>query len=138
MSKELKVGIKGRIQMTVDESVSAKKAASGEMDVFGTPYVIALMEQTADKSVRPFLEAGCATVGTLVNIRHTAATPMGMAVYGESELTEVDGRRLVFRVAVYDEVGRVADGTHERFIIYKDKFMQKTENRGKEQDTNEK
>ncbi|MBE7035069.1 MAG: thioesterase [Ruminococcaceae bacterium] len=132
MSQSLHLGIKGRIDITVDASVSAKQAASGEMDVFGTPYVIALMEQTADKSVRPYLEEGCATVGTLVNIRHIAATPMGMTAYAESELTEIDRRRLVFRVCVYDAVGLVAEGTHERFIIQKDAFMKKTENRGKE------
>ena len=129
----LEIGIKGKIELTVDETVSAKKAASGEMDVFGTPYVIALMEQTADKSVRPYLEEGCATVGIAVNMHHTAATPMGMKAYAESELIEIDGRRLVFNVAVFDEVGQVADCVHERFIIYKDKFMKKTLNRGKEQ-----
>ncbi len=128
----LQPGIKGKIELTVDESVSAMRAASGEMDVFGTPFVIALMEQTADKSVRPYLEEGCATVGTVVNIRHTAATPMGMKAYAESELLEVDGRRLVFSVKVFDEVGQVADGMHERFIIHKEKFMQKTNSRGKE------
>lgn len=132
MSQELTVGIRGRKEIVVDASVSAQKAASGEMDVFGTPYVIALMEQTADKSVRPYLDEGCATVGTLVNIRHTAATPMGMKAYAESELVEIDGRRLVFKVAVFDEVGQVADGMHERFIIQKEKFMNKTQNRGKE------
>jgi len=130
--KELQPGIRGRVDITVDESVSAMKAASGEMNVFGTPFVIALMEQTADTSVRPYLEDGCATVGTVVNIRHTAATPMGMKAYAESELIEVDGRRLVFNVAVFDEVGQVADGMHERFIIHKEKFMKKTEARGKE------
>ena len=132
MSQELKPGILGKTELVVDASVSAKKVASGEMDVFGTPYVIALMEQTADESTRPYLEEGCATVGTLVNIRHTAATPMGMKAWAESELIEVDGRRLVYRVAVFDEVGQVADGIHERFIIYKEKFMQKTASRGKE------
>ena len=131
MNQELKPGITNKISITVDESVSAMRAASGEMDVFGTPFVIALMEQTADKSVRPYLAPGCATVGTMVNIHHTAATPMGMAAYATSELIEVDRRRLVFRVAVFDEVGQVADGIHERFIIDKEKFMQKTENRGK-------
>ncbi len=130
--KELQPGIRGRVDIMVDESVSAMKAASGEMNVFGTPFVIALMEQTADTSVRPYLEEGCATVGTVVNIRHTAATPMGMKAYAESELIEVDGRRLVFTVAVFDEVGQVADGVHERFIIHKEKFMKKTEARGKE------
>lgn len=132
MKEQLLPGITGKIEMTVTAQVSAKQAASGEMDVFGTPFVIALMEQTADKSVRPYLEEGCATVGTLVNIRHTAATPMGMSVYGASELIEVDGRRLVFKVAVFDEVGQVADGLHERFIIHKEKFMKKTESRGRE------
>ena len=131
--KNLEPGIYGKIEIVVDETVSAKRAASGEMDVFGTPYVIALMEQTADKSVRPYLEEGCATVGTIVNICHKAATPMGMKAYAESELVKVDGRRLVFNVAVYDEVGQVAEGVHERFIIYKDKFMKKAESRGKEQ-----
>lgn len=132
MKQELKPGITNRIDLVVDESVSAMQAASGEMNVFGTPFVIALMEQTADKSVRPCLEDGQATVGTLVNIRHTAATPMGMAAYATSELIEVDRRRLVFRVAVFDEAGQVADGTHERFIIDKEKFMQKTEIRREE------
>ncbi len=128
----LQPGIKGKIELTVDESVSAMRAASGEMNVFGTPFVIALMEQTADKSVRPYLEEGCATVGTMVNMNHTAATPMGMKAYAESELLEVDGRRLVFSVKVFDEVGQVADGMHERFIIHKEKFMKKTNSRGKE------
>ncbi len=128
----LQPGIKGKIELIVDESVSAMRAASGEMNVFGTPFVIALMEQTADKSVRPYLEEGCATVGTMVNMHHTAATPMGMKAYAESELLEVDGRRLVFSVKVFDEVGQVADGMHERFIIHKEKFMQKTNSRGKE------
>ena len=131
MKKELIPGITGKIELMVDGSVSATQAASGEMDVFGTPFVIALMEQTADKSVRAYLEEGCATVGTLVNIRHTAATPMGMKAYATSELIEVDGRRLVFKVAVFDEVGQVADGFHERFIIHKEKFMEKTESRGR-------
>ncbi len=131
MSK-LEIGILGRQELMVDESVSARRAASGEMDVFGTPFVIALMEKTADISVRPYLEAGCATVGTKVDMNHTAATPLGMKAYAESELLEIDGRRLVFRVAVYDEVGQVADGMHERFIIYKEKFMQKVNKRGKE------
>ncbi len=131
METNLKVGICGKQEIIVDEKVSAKKAASGEMDVFGTPFVIALMEKTADVSVRPFIPDTAATVGTVVNIRHLVATPMGMKAYGESELIEVDGRRLVFSVAVYDEVGKVAEGTHERFIIDKEKFMAKTQMRGK-------
>lgn len=131
MENTLKIGIKGEKEIVVDASVSAKKAASGEMDVFGTPFVIALMEQTADVSVRPYIENTQATVGTMVNIKHMAATPMGMKAFGKSELLEIDGRRLFFKVEVYDEVGLVAEGAHERFIIDKEKFMAKTEKRGK-------
>ncbi len=134
MNQNLLPGIKGRVDVTVNETISATNpAAGGEMNVFGTPFVIALMEQAADKSVRPYLEPGCATVGTMVNMHHLAATPMGMKAYAESELLEADGRKLLFRVAVYDEVSLVAEGTHERFIIQKEKFMKKTESRGKEQ-----
>ncbi|MBR2499587.1 MAG: thioesterase family protein [Clostridia bacterium] len=131
MAKELTTGIKGKVEIEVDEKVSAKKAASGEMDVFGTPFVIALMERTADESVRPYLEDGCATVGTVVNIKHLSATPMGMKAYATSELLEVDGRRLVYKVEAYDEVGLIAEGMHERFIIFKEKFMEKTNNKGR-------
>ncbi|MBE7028272.1 MAG: thioesterase [Ruminococcaceae bacterium] len=122
-------GITGKTVIKVDEEVSAKRAASGEMDVFGTPFMIALMERTADESVRPYLEDGCATVGTLVNVKHIAATPMGMEVYATSELIEVDGRRLVYKVYAYDETGLIGEGIHERFIIFKEKFMEKTNNK---------
>ena len=131
MAKELTAGITGKVVIKVDESVSAMKAASGEMDVFGTPYMIALMERTADESVRPYLEDGAATVGTVVNIKHLSATPMGMDAWATSELLEVDGRRLVFKVEAYDEAGLIGEGMHERFIIYKEKFMEKTNNKGR-------
>ncbi len=131
MKKEMTVGIKGKVTIKVDESVSAKKAASGEMDVFGTPFVIALMERTADESVRPYLDEGCATVGTVVNIKHLAATPMGMEAIAKTELVEIDGRRLVFKVEAFDEVGLIAEGMHERFIIFKEKFMEKTNSKGR-------
>ncbi len=130
MAKELTKGITGKTVIVVDESVSARRAASGEMDVFGTPFMVALMEKTADESVRPYLEEGCATVGTVVNIKHLAATPMGMEVYATSELLEADGRRLVFKVEAYDEAGLIGEGLHERFIIFKDKFMEKTNSKG--------
>ena len=129
MVRELTAGITGKTVIKVDEEVSAKRAASGEMDVFGTPFMIALMERTADESVRPYLEDGCATVGTLVNVKHIAATPMGMEVYATSELIEVDGRRLVYKVYAYDETGLIGEGIHERFIIFKEKFMEKTNNK---------
>ena len=124
--QELKPGIRNKTEITINSQVSAKTCASGEMDVFATPMMIALMEQTADVSVRPYLAQGQATVGTKVDISHTSATPMGLKAWAESELLEVDGRRLIFSVHCYDEAGEIGFGTHERFIIDKERFMKKT------------
>ncbi len=126
----LTVGIKGKRTMTVEEKDTANAALSGTMNVFATPYLIALMEATALLSVEPFMEEGKTTVGTKIDISHDAPTPVGMKVTCESELQEVDGRRLVFSVEAYDEVGRIGGGTHERFIIDREKFQAKADNRG--------
>ena len=130
MTKELAAGIKNRIEITVDDSKTAISAGSGTLPVFGTPFVAALMEQTAEESVRPFLEDGQATVGTKLELNHTAATVVGRNCYCESELVEVDRRRLVFNIAVFDDGGQVADSKHERFIIDVLKFMDKANKRG--------
>ena len=100
---------------------------SGTLDVFATPSMIALIEETAWRSVAPQLESGMATVGTLLNVAHVAPTPVGMTVKCETELTEVDGRRLVFSVKVSDECGEIGRGTHERFIINEEKFQKKAD-----------
>lgn len=121
----LTVGIKGKSEVIVSEANSAKTLGSGTLDVFGTPSMIALMEQTALQSVAPYLDEGCGTVGTLLNVTHDAPTPFGMKVWCESELVEIDNRRLVFQVAAYDDKGRVGGGRHERFIINEEKFQAK-------------
>lgn len=121
----LTVGIKGREETIVSEANSAKTMGSGTLDVFATPAMTALMEQTAWKSVAPHLDEGCGTVGTLLQITHDAPTPFGMKVWCESELTEIDGRRLVFHVTAYDEKGKIGEGRHERFIIQNEKFQAK-------------
>lgn len=121
----LTVGIKGREETIVSEANSAKTMGSGTLDVFATPAMTALMEQTAWKSVAPHLDEGCGTVGTLLHITHDAPTPFGMKVWCESELTEIDGRRLVFHVTAYDEKGKIGEGRHERFIIQNEKFQAK-------------
>lgn len=121
----LTVGIKGKEETIVSEVNSAKTLGSGTLDVFATPAMTALMEKTAWKSVAPYLEDGCGTVGTLLNITHDAPTPFGMKVWCESELTEIDGRRLVFHVTAYDEKGKIGEGRHERFIIQNEKFQTK-------------
>lgn len=121
----LTVGIKGRQEVVVAEENSAKALGSGTLEVFGTPAMIALMEKTALKSVEPYLEEGAGTVGTLLNVTHDAPTPYGMTVWCESELVEIDRRRLVFEVAAYDAKGKIGGGRHERFIIDGAKFQAK-------------
>ena len=84
------------------------------------------MEQAAHDSLLPYLEAGQGSVGTRLDVRHLAATPLGMEVRAESELVEIDRRRLVFRVEAFDEKEKIGEGTHERFIIDTAKFMART------------
>lgn len=123
----LKAGIKGRQEVMVTEDNSASALGSGLLEVFATPAMAALIEKTAWMSVDPYMNDGEGTVGTVLNIKHMAATPVGMTVWCESELTEVDGRRLVFHVGVFDETGKVGEGEHERFVINNEKFMAKAQ-----------
>ena len=87
--------------------------------------MIALMEKAAFTSVASALDEGCGTVGTLMNVKHLAASPVGAHIRAEAELTQVDGRRLVFHVAAYDDAGLIGEGEHERFIIQNEKFLAK-------------
>ena len=125
----LETGLKGYASEIVEKKHTAKKLGSGELLVYATPAVIALIEKAAWKSVISELEKGQGTVGTRLDVSHLAATPVGMTVWCETELTEVDGRRLVFSVRAFDEVGLIAEGTHERFIVLNDKFLQKADNK---------
>ncbi len=121
----LETGIKGRQEITVTKENSASAVGSGLLDVFATPAMVALMEKTAWMSIAPYLDEGEGTVGTKLDLAHTSATPVGMRVWCESELIEVDGRRLVFKVEAFDDKGSVGGGTHERFVIKNEKFMAK-------------
>lgn len=121
----MEIGIKGQKEQLVTDELTAAHIGSGLVRVFATPMMIALMEGTCADSVAPFLEPGQGTVGTHVNVSHCAATPVGMRVRCESELVEVDRRRLVFKVVAYDERGIIGEGTHERFVIDSAKFQSK-------------
>lgn len=127
----LEAGIKGRDTVQVVHENTAAVVGSGMLEVFATPMMIALMEKTACESVAPYLQEGQGSVGTELNVKHVAATPVGMTVTCETELVEVDGRRLVFRVEAYDEVGLIGTGTHERFVVNNEKFQSKTDAKGK-------
>lgn len=117
------VGLKGRAEALVTESNTATAACSGALPVFGTPFLCALMEEAAWKSIAPHLEAGQSTVGTRLDISHDSATPVGIKVWAESEVTQVDGRRIELKVAAYDEKGPIGQGTHQRFIVQDEKFL---------------
>ena len=123
----LQTGIKGTMERIVTEELTAKAMGSGELPVFATPAVVALAEETAWKSVAGELEEGQGSVGIKMTLSHIAATPLGMKVRCETELTKIDRKRLVFSVAAYDEAGKIAEGTHERFIVDNDKFLRKAE-----------
>lgn len=127
----LEAGIKGKIECTVIKENTAEVMKSGTLPVFATPSMIALIEETAWKSIADELEEGCVTVGTALNVAHLSATPLGMKVWAETELVSVEGRKLVFEVQVFDEAGLIGKGTHERFIVFGEKFLAKTQQKGK-------
>ena len=125
----LKTGIKGHQELVVTQELTAKNMGSGVMDVFATPAMLALMEKTAFTSVAEYLNEGCGSVGTKVDIEHVASSPVGMKITCDSELIEIEGRKLVFKVEAYDEKGLIGKGTHERFIVENKKFQEKTDNK---------
>lgn len=107
-------------------ALSAKVMGSGDLEVYATPAMAALMEKAAYKTVLPYLDENEATVGTMLSIEHLSATPMGMQVKATATLTEVNGRALKFTVEAHDETGLIGKGTHERFVVGAERFMQKT------------
>ena len=123
----MNTGIKGNVIFTVDQKGSAREMGSGALDVLATPKMIAMLEKAAWESVQPYLEEGCGTVGTFMNVTHEAATPLGMKVTCTSELVAIDGKKLTFRLEAFDEKGRIGGGTHERFIVNNQKFQSKTD-----------
>ena len=124
---ELITGIKNSKEMTVTKELCSDAWGSGGLTVYATPAMIALMEQTAWASVEPYMEEGRSTVGTRLDVAHLSASPVGSHITAESELIEIDDRRLVFKVSASDDAGLIGEGTHERFIINTEKFMTRTE-----------
>ena len=121
----IEIGIKGRAEDVVREENTAQAVGSGTLPVFVTPAMTALMEKAAWTSLAPYLGEGESTVGTKLEITHDSASPLGIKVWAESEVTAVDGKRIVLKVAAYDEKGLIGQGVHERFIITNDRFLAK-------------
>lgn len=124
----IEVGLTNELRRVVQESDTAQSSGGGTLPkVLSTPRVIGWMESTAHQMIVPFLQEGQSTVGTVVNIRHLAATPVGMEVVTKAELLEVDGRRMRFHIEAWDAVEKIAEGEHERFIIDCERFTQRLE-----------
>ena len=125
MEFNLKVGIKNEKEIVVNEEVSAKNLGSGDILVYGTPAMISLMEGTCKDSIIKGLEDGYSTVGIEINVKHIKATPMTMKVRCVSELIEIKGKRLIFKVECFDEAGKIGEGIHTRYIINVEEFIKK-------------
>jgi predicted thioesterase len=121
----METGLSHTVLAVVDSSNVAAAVGSGNLDVFATPAMIALMERAASESVAPVLPEGSTTVGTLVNITHTRATGIGDEVSATAVLQQIDGRRLIFRVSASDSHGLIGEGTHERVVVDRQRFMSK-------------
>lgn len=122
----MEVGIKGQAEALVEQEDTAKVVGSGDLLVYATPCMVALMEGAAWQSVAPFLAEGESTVGTRMDVKHLSATPVGMEVRAESVLTAVDGRKLTFDIHAFDEAGEIGSAVHERVIIRAERFLEKT------------
>jgi predicted thioesterase len=129
MADMLELGITGEKSETVTRENTAETMKSGTLQVYATPAMIALMEQTAYTSVQPELEEGQGTVGTRMEVSHISATPLGMKVTAKSKLVQIDRRRLVFAVEAFDERGKIGEGTHERFIVDNRTFQEKADSK---------
>lgn len=116
-------GLKGRCETVVTPSNTADAVGSGLVPVFATPFMIALMENAASNALLPHLAEDEGSVGTHLDVSHDAATPIGMKVWAEAEVTAAEGKKVVFAVTAFDEAGPIGKGTHERFIIKPEKFL---------------
>ncbi len=122
----IEIGTKGYAEALVEQEDTAKVVGSGDLLVYATPCMVALMEGAACESIATFLAEGESSVGTMMQVSHTSATPVGMEVRAESEVTAVEGRKVTFSIKAFDEVGEIGNAVHERFIIKADRFLEKT------------
>jgi predicted thioesterase len=125
LESKIAVGKTGTARAVVSGANTAKAVGSGSLEVFGTPMLVALMEQAACACLEGALEAGQTSVGTLANIAHTVASPLGAEVVATAAVTAVEGRKVSFAVSARDGKGEVGGGTHERFVVDERRFMGK-------------
>ena len=121
----LHTGLQAESKVVVSHENTALKLGSGDMEVFATPAMVALMENAAMRAVQSELAEGDTTVGTAMQTSHIKASKLGAQITASAELTEIDGRALHFHVKAWDEVGIIGEGKHTRFIVTKERFLAK-------------
>ncbi|MBR0073229.1 MAG: thioesterase family protein [Bacteroidales bacterium] len=125
MELNIPQGIENELTKIVSPSDLASSCGSGLLPVFATPSLVAFMEQTAHTSIERLLPEGTTSVGIEIDVKHLKATPLGMRVRCRSTLIVSDGRRLVFSIEAYDEVGKIGEASHTRFVVDSQRFMAK-------------
>ena len=123
---DIVIGMKGQAFAQVDREDTAKEVGSGALMVYATPCMVDLMEGAACEAIEACLPEGQTSVGTALNIAHISATPVGHEVRAEAEVTAVEGKKITFSLAAYDEAGEIGHGTHTRVIVNSQKFLEKT------------
>ncbi len=126
MILEITIGLKGKVTTQVERADTAAEVGSGSLLVYATPCMVALMEGAACDAIAEALPEEKTSVGTELNITHISATPVGMEVYAEAEVIEVNGSMITFTVTAYDESGKIGEGTHKRAVITTQRFLDKT------------
>jgi fluoroacetyl-CoA thioesterase len=124
---DIKTGLSASTEIMVGTRDTAPHVGSGKIKVLATPVLVMLLEEAALNAVEGLLPAGQQTVGTRLDVSHTAATPVGMRVHAHAEVVKVEGRKLLFRVWAEDEVERIGQGSHERIIVTVDRFDLRTQ-----------
>ena len=122
---EITVGLKGTAESFVDREDTAREVGSGDLLVYATPCMAALMEGAACEAIADCLKDTETTVGTMLSIEHTSATPVGLEVRAEAEVTAVEGKVITFEVRAFDEAGQIGHGTHKRVIVNSQRFLDK-------------
>jgi fluoroacetyl-CoA thioesterase len=123
----LTLGLKGNADLSVGDEHTAPHVGSGKVPVLATPVLVNLLEAAALDAVEWLLPAGYQSLGTELDVRHFAATPIGMRVRAEAELVAIEGRTLRFRVSAVDDIERIGEGTHERVVVNVARFDQRME-----------
>lgn len=123
---EITIGMKASVRTQAERDDTALEVGSGSLLVYATPCMVTLMEGAACEAIQAALPEGKTSVGTYLEVHHTSATPVGLEVWAEAEVTDVEGNTVVFQVSAYDESGKIGEGIHKRVIVSTQRFLEKT------------